>query len=503
MAYAITQTCCTDASCVSVCPVNCIHPTPDEPDYGTTDMLYVDPVACFYCGACADACPVDAIFPTELLGDELADYAAINAEFFADRPSSPATGEGPLFHSWNAPSFRRPLPAGLSSALNVAVVGTGPAGMYAVQDLLLHTSARVTLIDRLPVAGGLVRFGVAPDHPATKRIGETFARHYSHHRLRLRLGMEVGRDISVSELAQDYDAVIYAVGASEPRDLGVPGEELSGSLAATTVVGWYNGHPEIAPDAVDLGHERVVVVGTGNVALDVARILTADPDDLAETPIARRALELLDDSSVREVVLLGRRGPDTAAYTRPELLALARRRGVELVVDDEDPRTGETIDAAASSEHAALLQGIRRETIDWSTPAPAGRKRLVLRFHSAPVSVTGPDRVRAVRVTGPGGEFEIPAGLLIRAVGHRGKPLPGLPFDPDTGTVPNTQGQVDGMPGTYVTGWIKRGSTGGIGVNRTCAAETIAALLDDAVAGRFPVRAARTRLLPLLAARGR
>jgi ferredoxin--NADP+ reductase len=305
----------------------------------------------------------------------------------------------------------------------------------------------------------------------------------------------------VAELARDYDAVIYAVGASEPRSLGVPGEDLPGSLAATTVVGWYNGHPEVAPDAVDLATDRAVIVGTGNVALDVARILTADPTDLAETPIARQALDLLERSSVREVVLLGRRGPDTAAYTRPELLALTHRLGVDLVIDDEDPRTGETIDAARPAEHAAVLQGVRREHIDWSAPVATDRKRLVLRFGSAPVGVTGPDRVRAVRVTGPDGELEIPAGLLIRAVGHHGKPLPGLPFDAETGTVPNDQGRVAGTPGTYVTGWIKRGSTGGIGANRTCAAETVAALLDDAVAGRFPVRSARRRSLPLLAAR--
>ncbi|MHA6624885.1 FAD-dependent oxidoreductase [Pseudonocardia sichuanensis] len=500
MSYAITQTCCTDASCVAACPVNCIHPTPDEPDFGTTDMLYVDPRTCIDCGACADACPVDAVHPADALTGALAEYAAINADFYADRPSSRAT-EPPVFHAWGPPDFDRAIPAGFP-ALDVAVVGTGPAGMYAVQDLLLHTNARVTLIDRLREPGGLVRFGVAPDHPSTKRIGEAFSRHHGHHRLRMRLGMQVGRDTTVEQLAAAHDAVIYAVGASEARALGVPGEELPGSLAATTVVGWYNGHPEVAPSAVDLSAERVVVVGTGNVALDVARILSADPADLAGSAIAGPALDALRGSAVREVVLLGRRGPQDAAYTRPELLALARRNGVELVVDDSDPRTGRAIDAAAAGEHAALLQGVRREAVDWSASPPDRPRRLVLRFHSAPVAVAGPDRVSGLRVTGPGGEVEIPAGLVVRAVGHRGTPLPGLPFDDATGTVPNAGGRVAGMPGSYVVGWVKRGSTGGIGANRACAAETVGALLDDAVAGRLPARRRRRIPLPLLG-RGR
>lgn len=491
MAFAITQTCCTDASCVAACPVNCIHPTPDEPDFGTTDMLYIDPRTCIDCGACADACPVDAISPGDALTGRLAGYAAINADFYAGRPTSEApAGSGPVFHEWGPPTFDRVLPAGFPT-LHVAVVGTGPAAMYAVQDLLLHTDAKVTLIDRLPEPGGLVRFGVAPDHPSTKRIGETFARLYSHHRLRMRLGVEVGRDVTVAELAAGHDAVIYAVGASEARELGVPGERLPGSLAATTVVGWYNGHPEIGPEAVDLSARRVVVVGTGNVAIDVARILTADPADLDGTPIAPPVLDRLRGTAGREVVLLGRRGPEAAAYTRPELLALARRQGVELVVDDADPRTGRAIDAAAPGEHAALLQGVRRETVDWSVPPAPGRSRVVLRFGSAPVELTGTDRVTGVRATGPDGEVQIPAGLVVRAVGHRGVPLPGLPFDDATGTVPHEDGRVAGMPGSYVVGWIKRGSSGGIGANRTCAAQTVGALLDDAAAGRLPLRTRR------------
>jgi ferredoxin--NADP+ reductase len=500
MAFAITQTCCADASCVSVCPVNCIHPTPDEPDFGRTEMLYVDPDTCIDCGACADACPVDAIFPAGDLTGPLKVYEEINAEYYAGRDVLAEATVAPNFHRWTPPAFTRVLPSDFA-ALDVAVVGTGPAGMYAVEDLLLHTDARVTLVDRLPVAGGLIRYGVAPDHPSTKKIGETFARFHDHPRLRLRLGTEVGRDVTAAELAARHDAVVYAVGATGARRLGIPGEDLPGSLPAAAVVGWYNGHPDVAPGAVDLSAERVVVVGTGNVALDVARILTADPDTLAGTEIAPAALTRLRSGKVREVVLLARRGPETAAYTRPELLALAARPDVDLVVDNHDPRVGEAIDAAAPGDKAALLQGLRRETVDWSEPPPHGRRRIVLRFHSVPVEFTGDTEVRGVRASGPAGDVEITASRVVRAAGFRGAPVPGLPFDEDTGTVPNTAGRVEGLPGTYVVGWIKRGPSGGIGANKACARETVGALLEDAVTGRLPVRRKRTSLASKLLGR--
>jgi ferredoxin--NADP+ reductase len=480
MAFAITQTCCADASCVSVCPVNCIHPTPDEPDFGTTDMLYVDPATCIDCGACADACPVDAIFPAGDLAGPLRAYEEINAQYYAGRDILAEATVAPNFHRWSPPEFGRVLPSDFAP-LDVAVVGTGPAGMYAVEDLLLHTGSRVTLIDRLATAGGLIRYGVAPDHPSTKKIGETFARFHDHPRLRLRLGTEAG-----PELADRHDAVIYAVGATEARRLGVPGEDLPGSFPAVTVVNWYNGHPDVRPDVVDLAAERVVVVGTGNVALDIARILTADPDSLDGTSIAPAALARLRSSKVREVVLLARRGPADAAYTRSELLALAARG--DLVVDAHDPRVAAEIDSAAPGEKAALLHGIPREEVDWSAPPPDGR-RVVLRFHSSPVAFTGDTEVRGVRVTG---DVEISAGRVVRAAGFRGVPVPGLPFDEDTGTIPNTAGRVE--PGTYVAGWIKRGPSGGIGANKACARETVGALLEDAVAGRLRARGQRRGL---------
>ncbi|MER6118723.1 FAD-dependent oxidoreductase [Streptomyces sp. NPDC001743] len=482
MTYAITQNCCSDATCVAVCPVNCIHPTPEEQAFGSTEMLYVDPAACIDCGACADACPVDAIFPVDSLSAGQKEYAAINAAYYEGRERE--TAAGPNFHSWGEPSFARSLPSDFAP-IRVAVVGTGPAGMYAAEDLLLHTNAEVTLIDRLPVAGGLVRYGVAPDHPATKGVGETFARFHSHPRVRMHLGVEVGKDLTVEELAAHHDAVIYAVGASDARRLGIPGEDLPGSLPATRFVSWYNAHPEVPPETVGLSAERVIVAGNGNVALDVARILVTDPAALAGTDIAGHALAALRDSEVREVVLLGRRGPDDTACTASELLALAHLPGVGLVVDDHDPRTGAVLDGPAEGEKAALLRELPRETVDWSQPPPPGR-RIVFRFHSAPVEVRGHDGVEAVRVTAAAGDREIPAGLFLRAIGYRGVPVPGLPFDESAGTVPHEGGRVAGLSGSYVVGWIKRGPSGGIGANRTCAAETVGTLLADAVAGALP-----------------
>ncbi|WP_406864985.1 FAD-dependent oxidoreductase [Streptomyces sp. HUAS MG47] len=483
MTYAITQTCCNDATCIAVCPVNCIHPTPEERAFGSTDMLHIDPKACIDCGACADACPVDAIFPVDSLTGPLKEYAAINAAYYDQEGSAPEPADhGPNFHAWGEPSFSRVLPSDFAP-LRIAVVGTGPAGMYAAQDLLLHTDAEVTLVDRLPVAGGLVRYGVAPDHPATKKVGETFSRFHDHPRVRMYLGLNVGDDITAEELAAHHDAVVYAVGASTDRSLGIPGEDLPGSLSATTFVAWYNAHPEVAPDAVDLNAERVVVVGNGNVALDVARILLADPDALARTDIADHALAALRAGKVREVVLLGRRGPEDAAYTLPELLALKHLPGVDLVVDDHDPRIGAAVDTAGPKGKAAVLRDVAREPVDWSRPPEEGRRRIVLRFHSTPAEALGDDRVRTVRTDSATGARDIEAGLLLRAIGYRGAPFAGLPFDEATGTVPHEGGRVAGRPGTYVVGWIKRGPSGGIGANRTCAAETVGTLLADAVAG--------------------
>ncbi|HWE89261.1 MAG TPA: FAD-dependent oxidoreductase [Pseudonocardiaceae bacterium] len=474
MAYAITQSCCNDATCVSVCPVNCIHPTPDDPDFGRTDMLYIDPRTCIDCGACADACPVDAIFPVDLLGTSNFQYAEINRQHFENAGTDP---------NWDAPTFPRPIPAGVGP-LRVAIVGTGPAASYAAQDLLRHGDIELTMIDRIPLPGGLIRYGVAPDHPSTKKIGDTFGHIYQHPRVAVHTNVEVGADIEHADLAAHHHAVIYAVGAKTDRSLGIPGEDLPGSMPATDLVGWYNAHPDVPAAAVALTAERAVVVGTGNVALDVARVLLSDPAELAGTDIADHALEALRGSTIREVVLLGRRGPEHAAYTRPELVALLRMPGVELVVDNQ-PGVREAITTAPAGSKAALLRDAAIRSMDWpESPAPG--RRIVLRFHTSPTEFTGSDRVDGVRVgSTAGSEITelIPTGLAIRSIGYRGTPVPGLPFDEHTGTMPNTAGRV--VDGIYVVGWIKRGPSGGIGTNRSCAAETVRSLLDDAAAGRL------------------
>ncbi|WP_316527187.1 4Fe-4S binding protein [Kitasatospora brasiliensis] len=504
MAYAITQTCCNDASCVSVCPVNCIHPTPDEPEFGTTDMLYIDPQACIDCGACADACPVDAVFPVDRLRGPDTVFGDLNRDWFRDHPSD---------HAWGAPSFPRSLPGDLG-ALRIAVVGTGPSAGYTAQELLRGTSAEITMIDRLPVTGGLLRHGVAPDHQSTKRIAESFASVFHDPRLRMNLNVEVGTDVTHQELAAHHHAVVYAVGAAADRRLGIPGEDLPGSLPATAFVGWYNAEPTVPADAVELSAaRRAVVVGNGNVAVDIARILLTDPDRLAVTDIADHALAALRGSSVREVVLLARRGPEQAAWTRAEFLALRQLPGVEVVVAD-DPEVRAAIEGAAAGSQAAQLAGLPLVPYD-GCAEPGPERRIVLRFLSAPVGLSGDGKVEALavertvvaadgEVEGTGAEDVLRTGLVVRSIGHRGVPLPGLPFDERTGTVAHREGRVVDpatgrvLPGTYVVGWAKRGPSGGIGANRACARETVDALMDDAAARALPVPVAGRKEFDLL-----
>lgn len=498
MAYAITQSCCADASCVSACPVNCIHPAPGEAGFGTTDMLYIDPVTCIDCGACADACPVDAAKPVDQLTGPLAAYADRNRQYYEEEAGSAAPSAAP-------PRIPRSLPAS-AGPLRIAVVGTGPSAGYTVQSLLRSTDADITVIDRHPAAGGLVRYGVAPDHPATKRIGDSFARAFGHPRVSMLLGVAVGRDISHADILAHHHAVIYATGADTPRELGIPGEDLPGSIAATEFLFWCNGRPGVPSFSAGLDAQRAVVVGNGNVAIDVARLLLSGDDRLASTGIAPRARAALGDSDVSEVVLLGRRGPADAAFAPKEFLGLRQLPGLEIVIDaapgtDADRGIAGEIAAAGPRSAAALLREVPVKDVDWAAP-PAPGKRLILRFGSSPVEARGDERVEAVRVSDrSAGTRDIAAGLLIRSIGSRGVPLPGLPFDPDTGVIPNDAGRV--RPGSYVVGWAKRGATGGIGANRACATETVNALIDDAAAGLLPSPAGSARAFARLAARGR
>ncbi|RHW27311.1 4Fe-4S dicluster domain-containing protein [Nocardioides immobilis] len=466
MPYVVTQSCCSDAACVLACPVNAIHPAPGEPGFAEAEMLYVDPVTCVDCGACATACPVDALQPHTKLTDQQLPFVEINAGYYRDHPHADRT---PLAL---VPKHR----ASRTEGLRVAVVGAGPAGMYAADELLKLPGVEVDVFDRLPTPHGLARYGVAPDHPKTKQVIELFSQIEREPGFRYRLNVEAGTDVSVDELRSSYHAVIYAVGAATDRRLGVPGEDLPGSVSATVLVAWYNGHPDADDNDYPLASERAVVVGNGNVALDVARILTSDPDRLATTDISDRALLALRDSSIREVVLLGRRGPADAAFTLPELIGLSNLDDIDVAVEGE---------VAVTSAKTQILAELAART-----PAP-GRRRIVLRFHAAPVRMLGDDQVEGIEVVRtevvdgravPTGETEqIEAGLVLRAIGYRARPVSGLPFDEDRALVPNDGGRVE--PGLYVGGWIKRGATGFLGTNKSCSKETVDRLLDDLDAG--------------------
>ncbi|WP_298446586.1 FAD-dependent oxidoreductase [Gordonia sp. (in: high G+C Gram-positive bacteria)] len=462
MVFVITQSCCSDAACVAVCPVNCIHPTPEERGFGTSDILHVDPQACIDCGACADACPVNAIFPADKLGPRDRIFAEINADYYANNPHISSGWSDVVY-----PDLPR-LPDGL----RVAVVGTGPSGGYALRTLLNRTRAHVTVIDRLPTPGGLVRAGVAPDHPSTKDVMRTFDILYRDPKVTMATNVEVGDDVEAgqitpAELAEHFDAVFYAVGASQSRRLGIEGEDLPGSTSATDLVAWYNAVPG-APDPRISAHGtgRAVIVGTGNVALDVARILVSPPELLARTDIADRALALLREQNIHEVVVLGRRGQESAAYTAAEYRALSVIPGVEVVVHDDADGPLPELDRPADPEN----------------------RRIVFLFHTSPVRADGDGHLETVTVRTGEREHPIAADLLVRSIGYRSAPIGGLPFDADAGYFPNVDGRVIGadgepLPGTYVLGWAGRGSTGGIGANKLQATATVERFIDDVVNG--------------------
>lgn len=372
-----------------------------------------------------------------------------------------------------------------------AIVGSGPAGFYAA-DFLLKAGLAVDMYERLPAPYGLVRYGVAPDHQTIKRVTAAFERTARQVGFRFRGHVEVGKDVALEELRRAYHLVVLAYGASSDRQLGVPGEALPGSHPATAFVAWYNAHPDHEHDRYELSSERAVVVGLGNVALDVARVLVRPTLELAVTDIAEPALAALRASKIREVVLLGRRGPAEAAFDQGELADIVALPGVEVIVEgDVEFALPEGADAAVRKNVEYLATLPRR--------ASGNAERSVrLRFLASPVELVGDDRVRALvfednelvesggRVTprGTGRKHELATGLVIRSIGYQGLPLPGAPFDAKRGVVPNEQGRVlaqDGsrVPGLYVTGWIKRGPTGLIGTNKACAKETTDAALAD------------------------
>ncbi|MDN4521116.1 FAD-dependent oxidoreductase [Mycolicibacterium austroafricanum] len=467
MTYVITQSCCKDASCVAVCPVDCIGPIGAPGGSTDSEMLYIDPAACIDCGACVQECPVGAIYHQDEVPPGQQRFVDINARYFQLHPSA----AGP-------PAPRRDHAPVLPGSLRVAIVGAGPAGCYAAGELIRIDGVQVAMFERLPTPYGLLRAGVAPDHQHTKAIADLFDTTLSHPRLQCHLNVAVGRDLTHHELLAHHHAVIYATGASTSRDLGLPGEHLPGSHTAAEFVGWYNGHPDHADAKFDLSGQRAVIIGNGNVALDIARIMLTEPDALARTDIAQHAVDGLSTSAIREVVILARRGLRDAAFSVGEFLALGDLDGVDVVIEDADLE-----DTPGDDAETALKVDIAREFAH-RTPTPT-RKRIVFRFLTTPVEIVGDTRVEALHVRGPGGHtVVIETSLLLRSIGYRSTPIPGVPFDPASGRIPHGNGRVhdhDGKPtpGIYVTGWIKRGPQGVIGTNRACAEQTVTRLWTD------------------------
>ena len=493
MTYVITQNCCKDTSCVPVCPVDCIRPVGGAGEFTGTEMLYIDPETCIDCGACLEVCPVNAIYYEEDLPEELQRFRDINAAYFQRHPLEPVSQPPPMAHAAVDPG-----------SLRVAIVGTGPAACYAATELVRTEGVEVDLYERLPSPFGLIRAGVAPDHQHTKSVVDIFQHVFTNARVGCHLNVEIGRDLTHQELLDHHHAVIYATGASKSRDMGIPGEHLPGSYAAADFVGWYNGHPDHAGYDFDLSGERAVIVGNGNVALDVARVLLTSPNELAKTDIAQHALEALSHSKIREVVILGRRGPRDAAFSVGEFVALGHLPGVDVVVesDDLDPDPNDDVETVLKLDAAGEFAARATE--------PAN-KRIVFRFLTSPAEVLGATHVDALRVvhnrvddtgaviSGAVGHDDevIETSLVLRSIGYTGSATEGVPFDQSWGVVPNEGGRVidaEGRPvvGIYVTGWIKRGPRGVIGTNRACAEETVAQLWRDVDDGRL-ARAVKDR----------
>ena len=410
-------------------------------------------------------------------------------------------------------------------ALRVAVVGAGPAGFYAAGHLLnAEGPVRVDLFDRLPTPFGLVRAGVAPDHPKIKSVVRVYEKTAAKEGFRFFGGVELGRDLHRADLLERYHAVIYAIGAAVDRRLGIPGEDLPGSEPATDFVGWYNGHPDYADREFDLNScERVVVIGNGNVAIDCARMLALSADELRMTDCADHAIDMLASDAVREIVILGRRGPAQASFTNPELLELGELDLADVIVDPADVELDEASQAWLDSDQANKTS---RENVrilrEYAEREPTGKpKRIVLRFLTSPVELQGDERVERIVVernrleprddgslaARPTGEREtLECGLVLRSIGYKGIAIPEVPFDERRGTIPNVAGRiVDGehhVTGEYVTGWIRRGPSGVIGTNKKDGQEAASSLLEDADAGLLNTPATDSDMADLLAERG-
>ncbi len=397
------------------------------------------------------------------------------------------------------------------SPLKVAIVGSGPAGFYAAEHLMKRddVSVEVDMFDRLPTPFGLVRSGVAPDHPKIKSVIRVYEKTAARDGFQFFGNVEVGRDITVEELDRRYHAIIYAYGTAIDRKLGIPGEDLPGSHSATAFVNWYNAHPDFADHDLDLSCERAVVIGNGNVAADVARMLALPRPELERTDTADHAIDLLSASPIEEIVVLGRRGPAQAAFTNPEVRELGELTEADVIVDPDEVLLDEASRRYIESEDASPTHRRNVEIFtEFARREPQGKpKRVVLRFCRSPVEIKGEDRVRSIvigrnelvedesgriRARDSGEREELRCGLVLRSIGYTGVELAGVPFDSGRGLIPNQAGRVtepasgEAKPGHYAVGWIKRGPSGVIGTNKKDALDTVNSIFEDLAAGRLP-----------------
>jgi ferredoxin/flavodoxin---NADP+ reductase len=394
--------------------------------------------------------------------------------------------------------------------LRVAIVGSGPAGFYAAEHLLKHEEAtvEVDMFDRLPTPYGLVRAGVAPDHPKIKSVIRVYEKTAARPGFRFFGNVDVGTDVSVDELRERYHAIVFAYGTSVDRQLGIPGEDLPGSHSATEFVNWYNAHPDFADREFDLDCERVVVIGNGNVAADVTRMLALPRDELEITDTADHAIDPIADCDVKEILVLGRRGPAQAAFTNPEVRELGEMTEADIDVDPGEMELDELSRGWLESDDADPTKRRNVDILtDFSQRQPEGKKkRIMLRWLRSPVEIQGDGRVERIVVgrnelqekdgrlsaVDTGERETIECGLVLRSIGYKGVPVEGAPFDERRGVIPNEAGRVkdpesgEQVPGLYATGWIKRGPSGVIGTNKKDGQETIDSLFEDLEAGRIP-----------------
>jgi ferredoxin--NADP+ reductase len=395
-------------------------------------------------------------------------------------------------------------PGTAENPLRVAIIGAGPSGFYAADQIIRDpdTEAQVDLFDRLPTPYGLVRGGVAPDHPKIKSVTRVYERTAAKDGFRFFGNVEVGRDLGIDDFERHYHAILYTFGAEADRELGIPGEDLPGSFAATAFVGWYNAHPDYAEREFGLDRaRRAVVIGNGNVAMDVSRMLALDDAELRRTDIADHAIEVLDASGIEEIVVLGRRGPAQAAFTNPEIKEIGELEEADVIVDPADVELDPDSRAWLESDSADKTARVNVEILeDYSKRSPEGKpKRINLRFLASPVEIRGGERVESIvigrnelvmedgslRARDTGEREELECELVLRSVGYTGVPIPGVPFDQKRGTILNRQGRVLEGPdgphrvGHYTAGWIKRGPSGVIGTNKKDAQETVDHLLAD------------------------